>query len=117
MTALPLTDFIVQTAAKTVKYTTIVAQFGDGYMQRAGDGINKQQEGWQITYDNLNQTERDVLWAFINVVEQTEVIEWTAPGDIAQKNWVIDPEGSISEQAKAGAIYTVSFPLKRVFDL
>ncbi len=117
MTALPLTDFITQTAQKTVKFTTIAAQFGDGYMQRAGDGINKKQENWIITYDNLNQTQRDILWVFIEQVQMSDVVEWTAPGDIAEKNWIIDPASDINEQAKAGAIYTVRFTLKRVFDL
>lgn len=117
MTALPLTTYITQTAQKTVKFSTITAQFGDGYMQRAGDGINKKQEMWTITYDNLDQTQRNILWVFIEIVQQTAVIEWTAPGDLTEKNWVIDPETDIGEQAKAGAIYTVRFTLKRVFDL
>lgn len=117
MTALPLTTYITQTAQKTVKFSTITAQFGDGYMQRAGDGINKKQEMWSITYDNLDQTQRNILWVFIEIVQQTAVIEWTAPGDLTEKNWVIDPETDINEQAKAGAIYSVRFTLKRVFDL
>lgn len=117
MTALPLTNLITQTAGKTAKFVTITAQFGDGYMQRAGDGINKKQEAWSITYDNLNQVDRDALWVFIDSVEMSDVIEWTAPGDLVEKKWIIDPESEISEQAKTGAIYTVSFSLKRIFDL
>ena len=117
MTALALTNLITQSAAKTAKYTTITAQFGDGYMQRAVDGINDKQETWSISYDNLNLTNRNLLWLFIEQVKMTGVIEWTAPGDLLEKKWVIDPEGTISEQAKAGAIYTVNFSLKRVFDL
>jgi phage-related protein len=117
MTALPLTQFIIQSAQKSVNYATLVAQFGDGYMQRAGDGINKKQEMWSITYDNMNQTERDILWIFIESVQMSDVIEWTAPGDLAEKKWIIDPETKITEQAKAGAIYTVGFTLQRVFDL
>jgi phage-related protein len=117
MTALPLTTYITQTAQKTVKYTTITSQFGDGYMQRAGDGINKKGENWLITYDNLDQTQRDLLWVFIEIVQQSDVIEWTAPGDLVEKKWIIDPASDIAEQAKAGAIYTVRFTLKRVFDL
>ena len=117
MTALPLQDFIIQSALKTVKYATIAAQFGDGYMQRAGDGINKKQENWSITYDNLDQTQRDEVWVFIEIVEQSDVIEWTAPGDLSEKNWIIDPETDINEQAKAGDIYTIRFTLKRVYDL
>ncbi len=117
MTALPFTDLIIQTASKRVKFATITAQFGDGYMQRAGDGINKELENWSITWDNLNQTERDIIWAFIDVVQMSEVIEWQAPGDLVEKNWIIDPESEIGEQAKSGDIYTVSLTLKRVYDL
>ena len=117
MTALPLTNLITQTAAKSVSFTTIVAQFGDGYMQRAGDGINDKKESWNIMYDNLDQTQRNALWVFIDSVKSTDVIEWTAPSDVVEKDWIIDPEGTISEQAKTGAIYTVSFTLIRAFDL
>jgi phage-related protein len=116
MTALPLTDKIIQTAQKTVRFTTITAQFGDGYMLRATDGINSKQEDWSITYDNLEQTERDLIWVFIDLVKQADVIEWTAPGDLTEKNWIIDPESDVTEQAKTGDIYTIGFTLKRVFD-
>ena len=117
MTELPLTNLIIQTAQKQVNFSTIVSQFGDGYMQRAGDGINKEQELWSVTWDNLTQTNRDTIWTFIDQVQMSEVIEWTAPGDLDEKKWIIDPESKITEQAKAGAIYTVGFTLKRVFDL
>jgi len=117
MTALALTNLITQTAQKTVRYATLTAQFGDGYMQRAVDGINDKQESWSIIYDNLNQTNRDALWVFIEQVKMSAVIEWTAPGDLTEKKWIIDPSADISEQAKAGSIYTVGFTLKRVFDL
>ncbi len=117
MVTLVQQDKIAQTSGKQVNYTTMIAQFGDGYMQRAGDGINKKKEVWTILYDNLNQTERDILWVFIEQVQMSDVIEWTAPGDLAEKKWIIDPESTITEQAKAGALYSVTLTLKRVFDL
>lgn len=117
MTALPLTNLITQSSAKTVTFKTITAQFGGGYMQRADDGINDKREMWIIQYDNLNQTDRDTLWVFIDIVKTSKIIEWTAPGDLVEKKWIIDPENTISEQAKAGSIYTVSFTLRRMFDL
>jgi len=117
MVALVQQDKITQTASKEVNYTTLTAQYGDGYMLRAGDGINKKKEKWTITYDNLNQTERNIVWVFIEQVQMSEVVEWTAPGDLSEKKWIIDPEGSIREQAKSGDIYTVGFTLIRIFDL
>lgn len=117
MAALPLINFINQSAVKSVSFTTITAQFGDGYMQRAVDGINDKKEKWNIPWDNLNQTNRDVLWTFIDQVKSSNIIEWTAPGDLTEKKWIIDPEGTIDEQAKAGALYSVSLTLIRMFDL
>ena len=116
MTALPIPGKIIQSAQKTVNFTTIVAQFGDGYMLRASDGINDKKEGWNITYDNLSSAERDTIWVFLDLVKMSAVIEWTAPGDLVEKNWVVDPESEIIEQAKTGDIYTIGFALKRVFD-
>lgn len=117
MTALPLQDFIIQSSRKNVKFQTITALFGDGYMQRAGDGINQKREMWALIWDNLDQTQRDILWVFIDEVKMSDVIEWTAPGDLTEKKWIIDPEGDVTEQAKAGDIYTVGFTLRRMFDL
>lgn len=117
MTALPLQNFITQTAVKSANFTTITAQFGDGYMQRAVDGINDKKESWNITYDNVNLNQRDSIWVFIDSVKMSDVIEWTAPGDLLEKKWIIDPEGTINEQAKTGDIYTVGFTIMRVFDL
>lgn len=116
MTALPIPGKIIQSAQKSVNFTTIVAQFGDGYMLRAGDGINDKTEKWSITYDNLESAERDTIWVFLDLVKMSAVIEWTAPGDLTSKNWIVDPESEITEQAKTGDIYTISFGLKRVFD-
>lgn len=117
MTQLPLTNFITQTSAKAVRYSTIVAQFGDGYMQRATDGINQKQERWTLLFNNLEQTDRDTLQSFIDTVKMSAVIEWTAPGDATEKNWVIDPQSLISETAKAGNVFSITISLKRVFDL
>ena len=116
MTALPIPSKIIQTAQKAVKFTTITAQVGDGYMLRAADGINDKTEMWSITYDNLASAERDVIWVFLNLVKMSAVVEWTAPGDLVEKNWIVDPESEIAEQAKTGDIYSISFTLKRVFD-
>jgi phage-related protein len=117
MATLVLQNRITQTSSKTYKFNTIIANYGDGYMQRAGDGINKKRESWALIYDNLTQTERDTLATFIDSVGMNDTIEWTAPGDATEKKWIIDPESEIMEVAKTGDIYSISFTVKRVFDL
>lgn len=117
MAALPLQNRITQTSQKAYTFNTIVAQYGDGYMQRAGDGINKKREKWSLIFDNLTQTERDTLATFIDQVQMADTIEWTAPGDLTEKKFIIDPESEITEIAKTGDIYSLSLTIMRVFDL
>ena len=117
MTALILPGLITQTSQKSYGFNTIIANYGDGYVQRAGDGINKKKEKWSVTYDNLTQVDRDSVAAFIDLVQMSGLIEWTAPGDLTEKKWVIDPETEITEVAKTGDIYTINFTLIRAFDL
>jgi phage-related protein len=117
MALLPLQNRITQTSAKTYMFKTIVAKYGDGYIQRAGDGINKKREMWSLVFDNLTQTERDVLALFIDQVQMSDTIEWTAPGDSTEKKWVIDPESEIVEVAKSADIYSITMSIMRVFDL
>lgn len=37
-------------AEAQVSHRTLTAQFGDGYTQRAGDGINTRKEVWPLTF-------------------------------------------------------------------
>lgn len=38
------------------KFRTLVAQFGDGYAQRAGDGINLKGESWPLEFVGTGDT-------------------------------------------------------------
>lgn len=40
-------------AEPQVTHRTLKAQFGDGYAQRAGDGINTRKEVWPLTFVGL----------------------------------------------------------------
>lgn len=117
MATLVLQNRITQTSQKSYRFNTIVANYGDGYTQRVGDGINKKREKWNIIFDNLTQTERDTLATFIDQAQSENTIEWTAPGDATEKKWIIDPESEVTEVAKTGDIYSITFTLMRVFDL
>lgn len=41
-------------------------QFGDGYEQRAGDGINNNLQVWALSFNNRTTTVADAIIAFLN---------------------------------------------------
>lgn len=55
-----------KTASKTIKPRILTAQFGDGYEQRAVDGINHLIETFTLSYSNRGKAEIDDLIAFLD---------------------------------------------------
>ena len=59
------------------------AQFGDGYLQEAQDGINAQMENWQLVYEPIHGSSGTtptlaILIAFFNAQIGTKFL-WTPP--------------------------------------
>ena len=120
MTALALQDQISQRSRHEKRYATLAVQYGDGYMQRASDGINPEQEMWNVRYDNLDRTQYQTMLAFFDTVKMSGVIEWapTIEGSPAiELKWVVDHESDIKINNKTGDFYDITFTLKRVYDL
>ncbi len=111
-TALPLTDLISQGSTRKRKFRVLKAQFGDGYLQTAPDGVNHQIDQWNLIFANLTLTDRATLWSAIETVGASDYLTWTPPGDTAKK-WKIVSE--ISESPQSGDIYTISFDVMEVF--
>lgn len=65
-------------------------QFGDGYDQRSGDGINTRLPTWPLTFSVRSQTEALAIesWLETNNADTTS-FDWTAPNGVAAK-WVAD---------------------------
>lgn len=114
MTAIALPERISQSSVKKIKYRTLMTQYGDGYSQRARDGINDAITMWEIQYENVSSADRVTIQAFVAGVGNTDWFTYTAPGD-TEKKFVITSE--VSEQVKAGDVYSISFSIQQVFDL
>jgi len=112
--ALPLTTFISQDSQATREYKTIETQYGNGYSQRAADGINSIQDSWNITWDNLNATDFATVLTALDTAKGTDYLTWTAPGDGSSKKFICK---KVTKRALSGAIYSVSAELTQVFDL
>ena len=56
------------------------AQFGDGYAQRAQDGINASPQSWSLVFNGVDDTEADAIEAFLEARGAHEPFDWTPPG-------------------------------------
>jgi phage-related protein len=72
----------------------LLAQFGDGYAQRALDGINAAPEEWSLTFSARTPAERDTILAFLEARNGVEPFTWTSPRGTVGK-WVC-PEWTFS---------------------
>lgn len=82
---LPIEPNLAFVSNKTVEPKVLRTDFGDGYSQRAADGINDIREGWSWEYPNMNKTTYDTLEAFLRLVGGHTAVDWTAPDGIARK--------------------------------
>lgn len=60
-------------------------QFGKGYSQRAGDGINNIAETWNVILAVRNNTDANAIEAFFEARAGHESFDWTPPGGLAAK--------------------------------
>lgn len=63
-----------------VKPAILEAKFGDGYSQRAPNGINPNLEVWSIQANSLkNSSEADAFEAFLRAQSGVIAFQWTTP--------------------------------------
>jgi len=102
---------------KRAKSRVLRADFGDGYSQRAGDGINVVEEIWDVEWENLNSTEQAALQAQLESARGVDVITWTPHGESVAKKFTI-PEWVINPKVgNVGIVWIGSATLKRENDL
>lgn len=74
-----------------VKPRVNTSQFGDGYEQRSGDGINTQMRTWKLVFDNQSTAQRDGIIAFFEARGAVESFDWTppagSPGKFVCREW------------------------------
>lgn len=58
-----------------------LARFGDGYEQRVGDGINTDQDKWNLTFTVRTDTETSAILAFLKARNGIEAFDWTPAGE------------------------------------
>ena len=63
----------------------LAAQFGDGYQQRVGDGINIRPRKWTLQFDARTDAEMTPILAFLRARNGVEAFDWTDPDGVAGK--------------------------------
>jgi len=72
----------------TMQPRILQAKFGDGYDQRAGDGLNTRLPVWPLTFSVRTQTEATAIaaWLAMNNADVTP-FDWVAPDGTVGK-WI-----------------------------
>ncbi len=112
---MPIQTFTIATpqvgSSKKVATRIKQANFGDGYSQRSGDGINVVKESWDLQWTLVNAT-IDAIEAFLVARAGYEAFLWTPPGGTVKKficqSW--------SKQPLAGGRASISATFDQVFD-
>jgi phage-related protein len=114
--ALPLPEKIGRDATLEISSRTLTAQFGDGYNQRAPDGLNTEVETWTVTWLALTLSERETVLAALKTVGGWGVLLWTPCYQTAQQKYKVK-DGKRSVKVLSNSEFNISCTLEQVFDL
>ena len=73
-------------AAETNTPKVRKAQFGDGYQQRVGDGINRTPRLWSLSFEGT-KTDIDAIDLFLETEDGITSFDWQPPAGAAGK-WI-----------------------------
>lgn len=65
-------------ASGSFEFRLRTAQFGDGYTQTAGDGINNKKQNWPLTFTKV-KSEADEIIRFFDEHEGHKAFAWKPP--------------------------------------
>ena len=99
--------------SKKIDARVLESGFGDGYSQRALDGLNSIVEGWSLTW-TVNNTDSDTLTGFFEARGGHESFDWIPNGESVSKKWTCK---SWTKSPIGYNVWTISATLKQRFDL
>ncbi|MFJ2456458.1 phage tail protein [Pseudomonas protegens] len=108
-------DFDVEVGADgDVSQRTWENNYGDGYTQAGGIGINTKSQVWNLAHtgEDLPGEELPELLAFLDRHEGYKAFHWTPPGE--HQGWY--RVNGYKKKALGAGIYTVTFTVKQVFN-
>lgn len=65
----------------------IATRFGDGYEQRADDGLNPLGEAWDLSFNDCGAAAADQIVAFLRDGMGRKTFDWTPPRATLPRKW------------------------------
>lgn len=72
-------------ASKKLQPKIKAASFGDGYEQRAINGLNTNPQTWTLSFSNRTDTEAEAIDAFLTARGGVQSFDWTPYNEVAGK--------------------------------
>lgn len=98
----------------STSYRVKRVSFGDGYTQRAPDGLNTVRQQWRLVWERIPDTLAETLRLFFNGLGGTGLIEWTPYNQPTELKWTAN---DFTSKPVGALIATVSVTLTQEFDL
>lgn len=111
---MPLSNKVSAQSSRKIANKVILSKFGDGYSQRAPDGINSKIDNWHVIWIPLNDADTQTVVDTLDLVGGWDYITWTSPIDASPKRYVLTDGYSVTPIAK---MFIISADLQQVFDL
>lgn len=114
--SMPFPNDISQSISRTQRQRLLSAQFGGGFVQQVGDGLNSVYETVSISWENMNLGERNTIITALKAAA-TDYIEWTPWDDGVLKRYIVMPNKDAelyTETNVSGLYYTISTQLMQV---
>jgi len=78
-------------ASKTSRPTNRVVKFGDGYEQVLRFGLNQNPKVWNLTWQNITESNADTIEAFLDArADDGDAFDWTPPDSATSYKWRCD---------------------------
>lgn len=107
------------TSKHRVEYKHLRADFGDGYLQIAGDGINPKREFWDLSFSKYPDADIDAIVAFLDARAGTDPFFWTPTLETPEspvKQWIMTSDGYKREHPAYG-VSNLTVTFERVYAL
>jgi phage-related protein len=99
----------------TTKFKVRKIQYGNGYSQRARDGLNSTTQTFKLEWKTIKQSDFDYIYGFFKSLAGTDAFQYQVPGlDNVQRLYV---SGEITYKSIAVGVYDLNVDIEECFDL
>lgn len=99
----------------STKHRILESNFGDGYKQRAGDGINTKEKKYNLAWNNMPNDDIDDILDFLDGQEGYIAFEYTLPGAVAAQKFICKEYGETwinsGDEKSCSAVFELVYDL------